>query len=138
MVTQLEQEKQYLRQSSYYTLHPTSFSNSPLSDCNTPVDKFSSRLSDRVDDTRGDFDVNQCILKLYIQAALRGDQTLPQWDGLATALQAYFNQGWQEDKYTLQQCENRKAFLFWNAVAHAEMKLPRYGLSHKGILLKLL
>ena len=108
-------------------MYPRPLSNSPLSDCDTPVEEFPSRLSEcatPVEEARGGFDANQCILKLYIQAALTGDQRLPQWDGLAAALQVYFSHGWQK-KYTLQQCENRKAFLFWNAVADANMKLER-------------
>jgi len=105
-------------------MYPTPLSNSPLSDCDTPVEEFPSRLSGCATPARGGFDANQCILKLCIQAALRGDQSLPQWDGLAAALQVYFSQEWRKN-YALQQCENKKAFLFWNAVADANMKLER-------------
>lgn len=103
-------------------------SNSPLSDCDTPVEEFPSHISEcatPVEDSRRDLDFGQLTLQLYIQAALRGEGGVPQWEGLAAALQRYFSHGWQKDKYTLEYCENNKAFLFWNAVADTKMKGSR-------------
>jgi hypothetical protein len=66
------------------------------------------------------FDPDQLTLRLYIRAALSGTRSLPKWDGLAGALQVYFANSWQKDQYTLQDCEEKKHFLFWNAVGDSK------------------
>jgi hypothetical protein len=101
---------------------------SPLSESETPVEEFPSDILESatpIEDKRTDIDAHQLILKLYIQAALKGDNRLPQWDGLAGALQGYFAHGWQNDRFTLEECEQKKSFLFWNAVADAKMRASR-------------
>ncbi|OLE50841.1 MAG: hypothetical protein AUG51_25965 [Acidobacteria bacterium 13_1_20CM_3_53_8] len=62
-------------------------------------------------------DTDQLTLRLYLQAALRGDPTVPEWQGLANALRVYFGNSWHQDDYTIEYCEEEKEFLFWNAVA---------------------
>jgi len=99
-----------------------------ISECETPVEEFPCSLSESetpVEDNWNDIDADQLRLKLYIQEALRGGNRFPQWEGLAGALQRYFAQGWQRDRFSLEYCEKAKEFLFWNAVADMKMKESR-------------
>ena len=103
---------------------------SPLSGSATPAGKKPDReeqspsLSENVtpvEDSDTDYgqslDTDQLTLRLYLQAALRGDPTVPKWQGLANALRVYFGNSWHQDSYTIEYCEEEKEFLFWNAVA---------------------
>lgn len=72
-------------------------------------------------------DSDQLTLRLYLQAAIRGDQKVPEWQGLANALRVYFGNSWHKDSFTLKYCEEKKEFLFWNAVADEKWRS-----SHRG------
>ena len=67
----------------------------------------------------------QLVLHLYFHAALSGTRSLPQWDGLARELQVYFANSWHKDHYTLEYCEEKKEFLFWNAVGDSKWQRSR-------------
>jgi hypothetical protein len=91
-----------------------------LSECETPVTAEPSHISEPttpLEEKREDIDMDQLTLRLYIHLALKGNTGFPAWQGLATALQSYFEEGWQKDRYTVEECEKHKWFLFWNAVA---------------------
>jgi len=109
---------------------------SPLRGSQTPVKKTldlkrkSPALSESVTpvNTPGldhwqPLDPDQLALRLHLQAALQGKQTVPGWCGLAQALRAYFNSSWHQDSYTLKYCEENKEFLFWNAVADEKWRM---------------
>jgi hypothetical protein len=105
---------------------------SSISRCGTPANELhesDSCLSDSatpINDPIKDIDAldaDQLALRLYLHAALSGDETLPKWDGLANALRVYFKNSWHRDEYTLEECEKEKEFLFWNAVANEKWRL---------------
>jgi len=105
-----------------------STTESPISESETPIEGFPCSISESgtpVEDNGNDVDADQLRLRLYIQQALRGDNKFPQWEGLAGALQRYFAQGWQRDRFSLEYCEKAKEFLFWNAVGDMKMKESR-------------
>lgn len=102
--------------SVYGEVTPRKLGGNPLclSESPTPVEDDSS------------LDVDQLTLRLYIRDALSGNRKLPNWDGLAEALRIYFANSWHKDHYTLKECEQKKEFLFWNAVGN-EKWCPRRG-----------
>jgi hypothetical protein len=99
--------------------------SSSFSGAETPVEELNQKFEDisisesatPVNDTFS-LDPNQLTLRLHLHAAIDGQDNLPEWDGLADALRVYFATSWYKDAYTLQECEKKKSFLFWNAVAN--------------------
>lgn len=112
---------------------------SPLSGSQTPVKALDPKtkalaLSESVtpvDEPGTDYwqslDPDQLTLRLHLHAALQGEQTVPEWKGLAEALRVYFNNSWYQDAYTLKYCEQKKEFLFWNAVADEKWRTSDRG-----------
>ena len=88
-----------------------------LSDCSTPVD----------DDEVIALDPDQVRLRLHLIAAVEGETSMPNWAGLAEALRVYFTTSWHKDAYTLQECEQHRDFLFWNAVGNEKWRLHSSG-----------
>jgi hypothetical protein len=113
--------------------------DTPLSGSETPIKKSDLKektlgLSESVTpvmepgtDHWQSLNPDQLALRLYLQAAIRGDQVVPDWKGLADALRVYFGSSWHKDSYTLDYCEEKKEFLFWNAVADEKWRTSDRG-----------
>src|SRR5271170_7708688 len=87
-----------------------------VSECGTPQEIELVCLSDSptpIGKDPGPIDSAQIMLRLFLQAARSGQEGLPEWDGLAEALRVYFAEGWQKDKFTKEEAERKKEFLFW-------------------------
>jgi len=91
-----------------------------LSESVTPVDEPGT-------DYWENLDPDQLRLRLFLEAALQGEETIPEWIDLAEALRIYFNNSWYQDRYTLEFCERNKEFLFWNAVADEKWRTTNRG-----------
>ena len=91
-----------------------------LSESVTPVDEPGT-------DHWQSLDPDQLTLRLHLHDALQGKRTMPEWKGLAEALRVYFNNSWHQDCYSLEYCEQKKEFLFWNAVADEKWRASDRG-----------
>jgi len=101
-----------------------------VSECGTPQEIELVCLSDSptpIGNDPGPIDSAQIMLRLFLQAARSGQEGLPEWDGLAEALRVYFAEGWQKDKFTKEEAERKKEFLFWNAVSEEKWRVTGDG-----------
>jgi hypothetical protein len=111
-------------------MHQPFVSEDALSDSVTPVEYFSnyaggSDPTTPVEENRTDLPIDQVILRIHLNEAVKGRSEVPDWPPLGQALREYFQQGWHRDVFSLEFCERAKSFLFWNAVADMKMKKSR-------------
>jgi hypothetical protein len=111
-------------------MHQRFVSQDPLSESLTPVEHchkyvVGSDPTTPVEENRTDIPIDQVILHLHLNEAVKGCSELPDWPELGQALREYFQQGWHQDGFSLDFCERAKHFLFWNAVADVKMKKSR-------------
>lgn len=78
-----------------------------------------------VNDSMNDGEVLDCrrvLLRLYLTAAATGFHDMPEWSGLASALQIY----WGLEDYSLEFCEKYKSQLFWHAVVQEDNRREKF------------